>query len=113
MNESILKNVRSACDIDKDCESFDDQLIPKINAFLFASAQAGVGKLGFAITSTAETWSDFLGEGGEKYIAVKEYIGLRVKLRFDPPENAALLTAMREDAKELEWRLYDEADISG
>ena len=60
-----------------------------------------------------ETWEDFLGPDGKKYIAVKDYIGLRVKLRFDPPENSALLTALREDAKELEWRLYDEADISG
>lgn len=113
MHESILKNVRSCCDIDENSDSFDKQLIPKINAFLFASAQAGVGKLGFAITSAAETWEDFLGADGEKYIAVKEYIGLRVKLRFDPPDNAALLTAMKEDVKELEWRLYDEADISG
>ena len=37
---------------------------------------------------------------------VKSYIFTKVKLLFDPPSNGNLLSAMKENAKELEVRLY-------
>ena len=115
MNESILENVRSACNLKSDDDAFDSQLIPLINTYLFRSAQAGFGRKGFSITGDTETWEEFLEDGmdASKYEAIKTYVGLRVHLRFDPPQNSALLTAMKEDAHELEWCLYDEADICG
>lgn len=113
MDESILLNIREMCDVGESVESFDGQLIPLINTFLFRSAQFGVGKKGFMVTGTNETWKDFLEDNAENYAAVKNYISIRVKLIFDPPESAALLTALKEEARELEWCLYDEADIYG
>lgn len=113
MDESILLNIRVMCDVGKDVDSFDGQLIPLINTFLFRSAQFGVGKKGFMVTGVNETWKDFLEDNAEKYAAIKNYISIRVKLIFDPPESAALLTALKEEARELEWCLYDEADIYG
>lgn len=113
MDESILLNIRAMCDVGEDVDSFDGQLIPLINTFLFRSAQFGVGKKGFTVSGTKETWSDFLEEHAESYAALKNYISIRVKLIFDPPESAALLTALKEEARELEWCLYDEADIYG
>ena len=111
MDESILLNIREMCDVGKNIDSFDGQLIPLINTFLFRSAQFGVGRKGFMITGIAETWSDFIPEDSEFYAPVKNYIAIRVKLIFDPPESSALLTALKEEARELEWCLYDEADI--
>lgn len=111
MKDSILRDVREMCDVGKDVDSFDGQLIPLINTFLFRSAQFGVGKKGFSITGDTEKWTDFVEEGFEFYSALKNYISIRVKLIFDPPENSALLAALKEEAKELEWCLYDEADI--
>lgn len=113
MDESILLNIREMCDVGESVDSFDGQLIPLINTFLFRSAQFGVGKKGFMVTGSKETWKDFLGSDAESYAALKNYISIRVKLLFDPPESAALLRALQEDAKELEWCLYDEADIYG
>lgn len=111
MNSSILLDIREACDVGRDIGSFDGQLIPLINSFLFRSAQFGVGVKGFMVKGPDETWSDFIGENAECFAALKSYISIRVKLIFDPPDNAALLAALKEEAKELEWCLYDEAEV--
>ena len=111
MDNSILEDVRVMCDINAEDSSFDGQLIPLINTFLFRSAQFGLGTKGFMISSNTETWSDFIPEHAELYAALKNYIGIRVKLIFDPPDNTGLLNALKEEAKELEWCLYAEADI--
>lgn len=111
MDSSILVDVRAMNDVGEDTDSFDNQLIPLINTYLFRSAQAGVGQKGFMIHDTQSTWRDFIGENAEQYAAIKNYIGIRVKLVFDPPENSALLAALKEEARELEWCLYDEALI--
>jgi hypothetical protein len=113
MNESILINIREMCDVGKDVDSFDGQLIPLINTFLFRSAQFGVGKRGFRITGPNETWDDFIETDAEYFVALKNYIAIRVRLIFDPPDSSALLTALKEEARELEWCLYDEAEVGG
>lgn len=113
MGESILLDIREMCDVGKNVDSFDGQLIPLINTFLFRSAQFGVGQKGFVITGTSEKWSDFIPENSDFYAPVKNYIAIRVKLIFDPPDSSALLAALKEEARELEWCLYDEADICG
>lgn len=113
MSESILMDVREMCDVGRDTDSFDGQLIPLINTYLFRSAQIGLGKKGFFIRGTSETWNQFIEEDFENYEALKNYISIRVKLTFDPPESSALLTALKEEARELEWCLYDEAEVNG
>lgn len=44
MEGSILEDVRVACNLKRDDDSFDDQLILHTNTMLFRSAQMGVGK---------------------------------------------------------------------
>ena len=39
------------------------------------------------------------------YAATKSYVHLRVKLLFDPPLNSAIIEAIKESIRELEWRL--------
>jgi hypothetical protein len=112
MNSSILIDIRTSCNVGPEVDVFDDQLISLINTYLFRSAQFGVGKKGFRISGVFETWEDFIGENADDYSAIKDYIAIRVRLVFDPPDNSALLAALKEEAKELEWCLYDEAEIS-
>ena len=113
MDESILVDIRPMCNVEKNVDVFDDQLIPLINSYLFRAAQIGVGKKGFMISGVDETWSDFVDSelSPECFAALKSYVGLRTQLQFDPPTNAAVLKAKQEDAKEFEWCLYDEAEI--
>ncbi len=37
--------------------------------------------------------------------AIKSYIYLRVRLLFDPPSSAFVLTSMENQIKEFEWRI--------
>ena len=111
MDSSILLDVREMCDVGRKESAFDGQLIPLINTFLFRSAQFGVGKKGFMIKGPYETWGDFIEENAPYYAALKNYISIRVKLIFDPPESSALLSALKEEVRELEWCLYDEAEV--
>ena len=111
MTGSILTEIRVLCDVDEFDASFDGQLIPLINTYLFRSAQLGVGRKGFCVTGEGETWDEFIPENSDQFAAVKNYIGLRVKLVFDPPDNTGLFTALKEEARELEWCLYSEADL--
>lgn len=36
---------------------------------------------------------------------VKTYVGARVQLIFDTPQNSFLVTALKEQCAEFEWRL--------
>lgn len=110
MEGSILEDVRVACNLKRDDDSFDDQLILHTNTMLFRSAQMGVGKKGFRISGVYEVWSDFMDPDYEYYDAIKSYIGLRVLLLFDPPENAGVLATVKEMVDEFGWTLYAEAD---
>ena len=40
----------------------------------------------------------------------KTYIYLKVRLLFDPPMSSAVMECINQNAKEIEWRLYAEAE---
>lgn len=113
MDGSILYDVRTACGLSWDDTSFDNELIQLTNTYLFRAAQIGVGKRGFSISGEDETWTDFVEKGFSAYEALKTYIGLNVRLKFDPPENGAVMSEMQNTVREMEWCLYIEADIDG
>ncbi len=50
------------------------------------------------------TWDDFLG-ADLRLNNVKTYMYLRVRLLFDPPQTSYLITAVKEQFQEIEWRL--------
>ena len=67
--------------------------------------QLGVGpKDGFFVSTDEQTWEEYLGES-KKLESVKSYIYLRVKMLFDPPANATIVEAMKQQIAEFEWRL--------
>ena len=53
----------------------------------------------FKVVDGTESWDDLLKGDGD-YEAVKEDIGLRVKLMFDPPSNSAVLQAIKDQINE-------------
>lgn len=111
--ESILTSVKKQCGLDEDYEQFDPEIIAHINSVLMVLNQIGIGpEEGFIITDDEETWGDFLGDMAtiQKLTAVKTYVGLRVRLIFDPPTSSALLDAMKRQVDEYEWRLNVQAE---
>lgn len=104
--ESILISVKKQLGIAAEQTEFDPDIITHINSVLTTNVrQLGVGpEEGFVISGEYEMWRDFLSDN-IVLESVKTYVGIKVKLIFDPPLSQAHITALKEQADELEWRI--------
>lgn len=103
--DSVLNSVKKRCGLTPDPTAFDEEIIEDINDEFVTLNQLGVGPEKVAsISSEMETWTDIFGDL-DILEAVKTYVGLRVRLTFDPPASSSVLNAMERKAEELEWRL--------
>ena len=100
---SILTSIKKLLGITESCTDFDTDIIMHINTVLMTLNQLGVGTEGFQIEDKNAVWSEFVDTN--KLAATKSYVYLRVKLLFDPPLNSAIIEAIKESIRELEWRL--------
>ena len=101
--ESILDSVKKIIGPSVSYNVFDPDLVMHINTIFFTLYQLGVTEEPFSITGNDETWEDF--HTGSDLEAVKTYVGLKARMYFDPPTNAALISAINEQIKELEFRI--------
>ena len=103
--DSILTSVKKIIGISEEDESFDTDLIMHINSVLMILNQLGVGpEDGFSITDKSAVWTDIIGDN--KLIeATKTFVGLKVRLIFDPPTSSAVLDSINKTISELEWRI--------
>lgn len=96
-----------------DYKHFDEDIIIHINSVLMTLRQIGIGpEKGFVIYGPNESWSDFVGDKETLLVALKSYVYLKVRLLFDPPNNATLIESMNNSIKEFEWRLYSEVNYA-
>lgn len=100
---SILTSIKKLLGITESCTDFDTDIIMHINTVLMTLNQLGIGTEGFQIEDKNAVWSEFIES--DKLAATKSYVHLRVKLLFDPPLNSAIIEAIKESIRELEWRL--------
>lgn len=107
--ESILTSIKKLLGIPADYDAFDADLIIHINTFLTRLYQLGVGVENFTLIGAEQTWHDFLVDTS-KYQQAKSYVYLRVRAIFDPPSNGTTAKAFEDNARELEWLLYVDAD---
>lgn len=108
-NESILNDIKKLLGMDPDYTAFDTDVRIFINGAFSTLHQLGVGPQdkAFAITSDSNKWFEFLPDFGEdsQFQSVQTYIYLRVRLLLDPPTTSFAIDAIKEQIKELEWRL--------
>ena len=115
--DSILTSVKKIIGISEEDESFDTDLIMHINSVLMILNQLGVGpEDGFSIIDKSAVWTDVIGDN--KLIeATKTFVGLKVRLIFDPPTSSAVLDSINKTISELEWRINvmveNKANVSG
>lgn len=110
--ESVLTTIKKLLGIEEEYEHFDTDLIVHINSVLMTLTQLGVGpSTGLSITNKEDIWEDLL-EDRLDLNAVKTYIYLKVRLIFDPPQMGYLVDAIKDQCKELEWRLLIQAEGS-
>lgn len=111
MNESILDSIKKLLGPGEDYDHFDQDIIMHINSVFSILYQLGVGAKAFTITGSNETWSDYLDDW-TNLNDIKTYIYLRVKMLFDPPSSGTVMEALKENLRELEWRINVEVDPS-
>lgn len=106
MEESILKTIKQLIGCPDDFEQFDLDLTIHINSAFATLTQLGVGpKEGYRITGPDNVWSEF-EEDAQKSSLIKDYVYIKTRLLFDPPTSSALMDSLKEQLKEMEWRLY-------
>lgn len=114
MNESILMGVREACNVSPEDDGFDKKIIPLINSFMMiAHHRLGVGFNGFRINGATEVWRDWLGDAESKLEAAKTWLGLKVFMAFDPPDNGSMSKAYEETINDMEWTLCSKSGLEG
>lgn len=108
--ESILNSVKASCQIPTEELSFDPILIMHTNRVFSTLAQMGVGAPeGFSIQDAYPVWTDYLEEGLLLGF-VRTYVGDKVHLLFDPPQNSSHLQALKDNIAEMEFRISIEVN---
>jgi hypothetical protein len=106
---SILETTKRLCGIEPDDTDYDIEIITHINSIFFVLQQLGVGPAaGFLILDKDAKWSSYIGT--DQIAAVISYMGLRVKVLFDPPPTGPATEAVERQIRELEWRLNIQAE---
>lgn len=107
MSDSILTSIKKVLGQDESYTAFDDDLILFINGVLADLHQLGIGPLeGFQITGADEEWVQFLSNDMTMN-NVKNYVFMRTKLQFDPPESGYAITSFQEQINKAEWRISE------
>ena len=106
MEESILKTIKQLIGCPDDFEQFDLDLMIHINSAFATLTQLGVGpKEGYRITGVDNVWNEF-EDDAQKLSLIKDYVYIKTRLLFDPPTTGSLMDSLKEELKEMKWRLY-------
>ena len=110
MIESILDSIKKILGIDSRYDAFDEDLVMHINSVFMILRQMGIGpKEGFSINDSSTTWAEYISDLSLLQM-VRTYVGLKVRMVFDPPTSSALAEAINKNISELEWRLSVQVD---
>lgn len=111
-NESILDSIKKQLGIVPDYTVFDDQILLYINAAFSTLHQLGIGpEEGFEIVDDTTIWDSVVTE--PRFNSIKSYVGMKVKLMFDPPTSSFALDALKNQIAGYEWRITSEKECYG
>lgn len=104
ISESILLSTKKKNNLAADYVAFDDDIISYINAALADLTQIGIGPSGgYFIEDEFATWDEFYTD--PRLNSVQTYVGLKVRLLFDPPPTSFAIQMMNDLLEEMGWRL--------
>ena len=109
-SDNVLSCVKKWIGEDENKHAFDSDIAMVVNGWLMTLREISV-KIPdtFRITTGQETWTEMLGNS-TKLESVKTWIYIKSRLTFDPPATSFVITALQDQAKELEWRLNVQED---
>lgn len=107
LTDSVLDSIKPIIGIQESETSFDQTLIIHINSVFMILNQLGVGPDSvFTIQDNTATWSQFLLDGDDAYLALtKSYMALKVQAIFDPSTSGIVSNAIEKVILEMESRL--------
>ena len=112
MEDSILKSTKKVLSVPPDYEAFDQDIITYINSAFSVLHQLGVGpSTTFYIEDDSSEWDD-LDLNDNQLGLVKSYIGLKVRMLFDPPSTSFVIEAVNNMIQEHEHRLVASAELT-
>lgn len=110
--ESILTTIKDDLGYAEADTSFDSVIKQEINTAIFVLRTLGVGpSTGYSVTSSSQTWTEYLGAKLPLLEVVKTYIHQKVQMYFDKPQSGVLTEALERNIQELEWRINAEAEL--
>lgn len=109
-SDNVLSCVKKWIGEDENMHAFDSDIAMAINGWLMTLRELGVPIAdGFKIVTGTETWTDMFGNKTDLE-SVKTWLYIKTRLTFDPPASSFVITALQDQAKELEWRLNVQED---
>lgn len=106
---SILADIKAQLGLTTSNTAFDRAITLHINSAFMTLHQLGLGPIdGFAITGGTEKWDAFFDD--LRLGSVQTYVYYDVRLVFDPPKTAHLLTSWEKIKTETQWRLTVQAN---
>ena len=110
MTDSILETLRKLSGLSPEDDSFDLDIMTHAETIFNVVSHLGYDPpAAFPEDLTGATWAMYLGNRTDLHM-IKTYICLRTKLMFDPPTNATVVNLMKEEIRELEWRINNKVD---
>lgn len=108
---TILDNIKKQLNIESITTEFDSDIRSLANGAFFTMYQLGIGGSSpFNITEET-TWEEF--DTSIPKDVVLDYLVLKVKMIFDPPQSSGLVDAYKDRISELEFRMNIEVDSGG
>lgn len=110
VSESILTSIKKQLMIDQDYTYYDPDIILNVNTAFNVLNQLGCGpEDGFEIKDDSTTWEEYTNNN-KCLNMVKSYIFIYCKIVFDPPTSSFALDALKEQLKELTFRINVQVD---
>lgn len=110
-SNSILNTIKKMLGLDPTYTAFDTDIVVHINSAFMMLNQLGVISRGYHITGDSETWANALGSEVYDYESIKDYIYIKVRLLFDPPQTGFVTEALKQNLSEIEYRLVLQKEI--
>lgn len=108
MADTVLASTKMVLGGEMVPTAFDDQILMHINTVFMTLDQLGV-TVAIKHVLSDTTWEDAIPDIADNE-AIKTYVGLKVRLIFDPPTISSVLSSLESMIEELEWRIRHTAD---
>lgn len=109
-SDNVLTCLKKWIGESEDSHAFDSDIAMAANGWLMTLRQLGVPiSDSFRIENGRETWAEML-DNNPMLESVKTWLYIKARLTFDPPATSFVITALQDQAKELEWRLNVQED---